>query len=123
MSNKNIETIAPLSSVQEGLLYETICAPESGIHIEQSMYTLTGPLEVAALRQAWQWAMQRHAILRTGFVWKQQNNPLQITLHHAPLSFEVQDWRKLSSEQQRAQAEDYLRQERTRGFDLVHPPL
>src|SRR5262249_41271309 len=122
MDKKNIEAITSLSPAQQGMLYETLWTPGSGIHIEQSIMTLTGELDVAALERAWQWAVNRHAILRTGFVWKGQVEPLQVTLDHVPVALDHQDWRAVSPIEQHLRVESYLSEERRRGFDLSHPP-
>ena len=113
----------PLSPAQEGMFYETIPTPGSGIHVEQSIATLTGSLDVAAFERAWQWGVDRHAILRTGFVWKGQSEPLQVTLKHVSMALDFRDWRGISSVEQHQYVESYLSEERRRGFDLTHPPL
>jgi non-ribosomal peptide synthetase component F len=123
MSRKNIEAINSLSPAQQGMLYETIHAPESGIHIEQSIYTLTGKLNAAAFERVWQWEVDRHTILRTGFVWKEHSEPLQVTLRQVHVAFDYQDWREVSFAEQRTRIENYLKEDRTRGFQLSQPPL
>ncbi|HTK08292.1 MAG TPA: condensation domain-containing protein [Ktedonobacteraceae bacterium] len=123
MNRKNIEDINPLVPVQQGMLYETIRAPGSGIHIEQSMYTLVGKLEITAFERAWQWGIDRHSILRTGFLWKEHAEPLQVTLRQIHVAPKYQDLRGLSPEEQRVRIKDYFREERARGFELSRPPL
>src|SRR2546421_2392104 len=107
MSRKNIESIDSLSPAQQGMLYETIRAPESGIHIEQSTFILTGKLDVAAFERAWQWEVDRHAILRTAFVWKEQAEPFQVALRHVNISLQRCDWRRLTSDEQLKLVETY----------------
>src|SRR5690242_20495700 len=99
MSKKSIESITSLAPAQQGMLYETIRAPESGIHVEQSICTITGALQVAAFEYAWQWVIKRHAVLRTGFVWKEQAEPLQVVLREVALPLQREDWRGLSPEE------------------------
>ncbi len=123
MNKKDIEVINPLSPAQQGMLYESIRAPESGIHIEQVVYTLTGKMDLAAFEQAWQWGVDRHAILRTGFVWKTQVEPLQVTLRRVRMALDYQDWRNIAAVEQQVRLESYLRDDRIRGFQLAQAPL
>src|SRR3954468_17535761 len=100
MSKKSYEAIYPLSPTQQGMLFETLASPESGIHIEQVTCGLRGPLDLAAFERAWQRVIDRHLILRTGFVWKNQDEPLQVALRQVEVPFEQQDWRLLSPTEQ-----------------------
>src|SRR5579885_311234 len=123
MNRKNVESITSLAPAQQGMLYETIRAPKSGIHIEQSVRTITGPLHLPAFVYAWEWAIKRHAVLRTSFVWKDQPEPLQVVLREVALPLQREDWRELSPEEQQERLERYLREDRQRGFVLAQAPL
>src|ERR687885_1169755 len=123
MSKKDVEAIYPLSLSQQGMLFETLSAPGSGIHIEQLMVTLHGDLNFRGFEQAWQRVVERHSLLRTGFVWKNQEQPLQFVLQRVEVTLEKQDWRGLSSSQQQEQLEAVLSADRCQGFNLTRPPL
>ncbi|MCC5669554.1 condensation domain-containing protein [Nostoc sp. CHAB 5784] len=123
MSNKEIEAIYPLSPSQQGILFETLSAQEPGIHIEQLIVTLHGDLNLAAFEQAWQRIVERHSLLRTGFVWKNQDEPLQFVQKQVKVSFKHQDWRGFSSSQQQDQLEAALGADRRSGFNLTKTPL
>jgi len=123
MSKKDVEAIYPLSPSQQGMLFETLSSPGSGIHIEQLMVTLHGDLNLRGFEQAWQRVVERHSLLRTGFVWKNQEQPLQFVLQRVEVTLEKQDWRGLSSSQQQEQLEAVLSADRSQGFNLTKPPL
>ncbi|MBD0265040.1 MAG: condensation protein, partial [Tolypothrix sp. Co-bin9] len=123
MNKKNIEAIYPLSPTQQGMLFETLFAPNSGIHLEQSTFTLQGEVNVLACEQAWHNIIARHSVLRTGFVWKEQEQPLQVVLRQVAVPLEQQDWREYSLLEQQAQLQAYLESDRDRGFNLSQPPL
>jgi non-ribosomal peptide synthetase component F len=123
MNKKNIEAIYPLSPTQQGMLFETLYAPHSGIHLEQSICTLQGNVNVSACEQAWQKMITQHSVLRTGFVWKEQEQPLQVVLRQVAVPLEQQDWRAYSLLEQQAQLQAYLQSDRDRGFNLSQPPL
>jgi hypothetical protein len=40
-SDRNIESIYPLSPMQQGMLFHTLQAPDSGVYCEQTNYSLT----------------------------------------------------------------------------------
>ncbi|MCC5648476.1 condensation domain-containing protein [Nostoc sp. XA013] len=123
MNKKNIEAIYPLSPTQQGMLFETLFAPNSGIHLEQSICTLQGNVNVSAFEQAWQKIIARHSVLRTGFVWKEQEQPLQVVLRQVAVPLEQQDWREYSLPEQQAKLQAYLQSDRDRGFNISQPPL
>jgi len=60
MKMDNLEDIYELSPLQQGLLFHTIYAPQSGVYFEQFSWTLKGNLNATALRQAWQRVVDRH---------------------------------------------------------------
>jgi non-ribosomal peptide synthetase component F/alpha-ketoglutarate-dependent taurine dioxygenase len=123
MHQKAIETIYPASPAQQGMLFATLSAPESGYHIEQLVCRLSGKLDVAAFEQSWQRVIDRHAILRTVFVWKDQDAPLQVVLRQVNVPLERQDWRSLSPIEQTEKLSHVLHHQRIQGFSLSTAPL
>ncbi|MGH8473947.1 MAG: condensation domain-containing protein, partial [Gammaproteobacteria bacterium] len=105
---KDIEAIYPLSPSQQGMLIETLSAPRSGIHVEQSVLRLDSDFDLKAFTQAWQQVMERHPVLRTAFVWEDLEEPLQTVLRRVKLPLKRQDWRSLAPSQQRERLEHYL---------------
>lgn len=120
---KSIIDIYPLSFAQQGMLYDTLKAPESGIHIEQFVCTITGNLDVTAFREAWQRVINHYAILRTGFVWEADPEPVQVVLGKVDSILRQQDWRDLSQDEQNERLQAYLYEERHKPFKLSRPPL
>jgi amino acid adenylation domain-containing protein len=121
--NKNLEAIYPLSPMQQGMLFHTLYAPNSGMYVEQLVCTLNGNLNVKAFHQAWQRVVERHQILRTLFVWEQSKQPLQIVCKTANLPWFDLDWQELSLVEQQQRLEKLLQSERKKGFKLDQAPL
>ncbi|HEX7184126.1 MAG TPA: amino acid adenylation domain-containing protein [Thermoanaerobaculia bacterium] len=119
----NIEAIYPLSPMQQGMLFHILAEGESGAYFRQSIWTLPGKLDGPALRKAWECVVERHAILRTAFVWKGLEEPLQVVRKVVSLSWEEMDWRYLASTNQESRLDSWLRDQRRRGFDLTRAPL
>ncbi len=118
-----IEAIYPLSPMQEGMLFHTLYAPGSGVYCVQLNYTLQGRLNVAAFQQSWQQVMQRHAVLRTMFMWERRENPLQVVRRQVKLPWTEYDWRGVSPEAQQNQLEALLQADRQQEFDPAKAPL
>ena len=112
-----------LSFMQQGMLFNSLYAPKSGINVEQLICNLHEDLNISAFKQAWQQVVDRHPILRTSFCWEDVNEPLQEVQRHVTIPFEEQDWRDLSAKQQEQQLESYLHADRQRGFQINEAPL
>jgi amino acid adenylation domain-containing protein/non-ribosomal peptide synthase protein (TIGR01720 family) len=123
MNKKNIENIYPLSPMQQGMLFHTLSAPESGVYVVQSCYTFTKTINIAAFGQAWQQVINQHPILRTSFYWKQHKEPFQVVHRYVELPWQEYDWQSLSVVEQQENLEAFLQTDRQKGFDISHPPL
>jgi amino acid adenylation domain-containing protein len=120
---ENIEDLYPLSPIQNGMLFHTLFAPGSGVYVIQVSCALRGDLNIKALEQAWQQVVQRHAILRSSFVWETLDRPLQAVHRHVELPLEQQDWRALSPAAQQEALAGWLKDDRRRGFAPDDAPL
>ena len=116
-----LEAIYPLSPMQQGMLFHTLYAPESGEYVEQMAIRLDGELNVLAFQQAWQEVVARHAVLRTSFYWEKLEKHLQVVHTQVELPWTQQDWRALTEPEK--QLEAYLAAERKQGFELEQAPL
>jgi amino acid adenylation domain-containing protein len=118
-----IEDIYPLSPMQESMLIHALTAPGSEIGFEQACHRIDGPLQVAAFQAAWQAAMDRHAILRTSFVWEGLSRPLQRVHARLRFLFRLDDWSDLPPAEQERRRAALLLEDRREGFRLDRPPL
>jgi amino acid adenylation domain-containing protein len=120
---KNIETMYPLSPMQQGMLFHTLLTPDAGVYIPQVCFDLIGTLDSAALQQAWQDVLNQHAPLRTAFYWERRDKPFQVVFRQVTLPWKTQDWQALPFAEHPARLEEFLQRDRQQGFDLQHPPL
>jgi amino acid adenylation domain-containing protein/non-ribosomal peptide synthase protein (TIGR01720 family) len=120
---RQVHDLYPLSPMQEGLLFHTLYAPESGVYFEQFHFTLEGELNLSAFQQAWQQIINRHTILRTGFVWEGLEKPAQIVYKQVKLPWVQLDWRELTTIEQQKRLVAFLTQDKKSGFDLTKAPL
>lgn len=120
---KNVEDIYPLSPMQQGMLFETLSAPSSGIYVEQLSCPISGSLDVAAFARAWQLVIERHPVLRTAFVWEKLEHPLQVVRQQIKLPYTWLDWSELDPPAQQERLRHHLETDRRTGFELVRAPL
>ncbi|MEA5624694.1 condensation domain-containing protein, partial [Nostoc sp. UHCC 0251] len=120
---QNIEDIYPLSPMQEGMLFESLYAPDEGVYFEQITCTFTGNLNVSVFSQAWQQVVARHSIFRTAFVWESLSQPVQVVYRQVPVTVDTLDWQELSNIEQQAQLKTFLVEQRQQGLQLSQTPL
>ncbi|HED09977.1 MAG TPA: amino acid adenylation domain-containing protein [Caldithrix abyssi] len=120
---ENIQDIYPLSPMQQGMLFHTLYAPESGNYTEQMSAVFNGTLNTGAFKNAWQAVLNRHDVLRTAFVWEDVEEPLQVVHENLELPFELLDWSDRDTEAQNRALDDLRLRERDRGFELTDAPL
>ena len=120
---ENIADIYELSPMQQGLLFHTLYAPDSGVYFNQFSCTLHGNLNVAAFQHAWQQVVEKHPILRTAFYWEELEKPLQVVHRQVEIPWQQHDWRNLSATKQQEQLAAFLKGDREQGFELNQAPL
>jgi amino acid adenylation domain-containing protein len=113
----------PLSPMQQGMLFHSLYAPQSGVYVQQLVCTLRENLQIAAFKHAWQRVIARHPILRTSVRWEGDAEPVQEVQQQVSLPWEAYDWRGMSAPQQAHCLETYLHDDRQRGFVLTSAPL
>jgi amino acid adenylation domain-containing protein/non-ribosomal peptide synthase protein (TIGR01720 family) len=123
MTIENLEDLYELSPLQQGMLFHTLYAPESGVYFSHVTCILDGDLDAPAFQRACQRVVDRHAVLRTSFHWENLDKPLQAVHRQAKLPVDEHDWRDLTPIEQQARLASYLVEDRARGFVLSEPPL
>lgn len=121
-SGDNIEAVYPLSPMQQGMLFHSMHAPDTGVYIIQWCCTFE-KLNVRAFARAWQAMIDRHSILRTAFVWKGLEEMLQVVGKQVELPWTELDWRMLTVEEQQMRIAALLEQDRSTGFEMGRAPL
>ena len=122
-TNGQIEDLYPLSPMQEGMLFHSLYAPESGIYTTQLVCELNGHLNEEMFEMAWQAAVDAYVVLRTGFEWKALEQPVQVVRRSAKVRVKREDWTSLGRAEQEKKLEEYLRHDREQEFDMKQPPL
>ena len=118
-----IEDVYPLTPLQNGLLFHSLMAPESGIYVNQATCSLPADLDVQLFRQAWERLIQRHGVLRTVFLWNRLEEPRQVVRESFALAWQALDWRGLPSDEQQRRLEELRHRERHTPLPLNEAPL
>ncbi|HEY0736108.1 MAG TPA: condensation domain-containing protein, partial [Herpetosiphonaceae bacterium] len=123
MDRPRIEDSYPLLPLQQGMLFNHLYAPDSGVDIVQVVCAFHEDLQVDMFQRAWQHVVARHAVLRTAFRWAGVAEPIQEIHAQVDLPFVMHDWRDRAPGAWRAELEAYIRADRLRGFELTEAPL
>ena len=120
---ENIADIYELSPMQQGMLFHTLYAPQSGVYFEQLLFTLQGHLNVAAFKQAWIQIISRYPVFRTSFHWDEVDKPLQVVHTDVDLPWEEINWIGLTTDAQEERLNTFIENDRQQGFNLNRAPL
>jgi amino acid adenylation domain-containing protein/non-ribosomal peptide synthase protein (TIGR01720 family) len=115
---QKVQDLYPLSPMQQGMLFHSVYDGGGTAYVTQLRIDVQG-LQVARFRNAWQQVVERHDVLRTGFLSMAQP-PLQWVARSVVLPFVEHDWRGRTDQ---AQATEALALEQQAAFDLAAPPL
>lgn len=121
LDERAIEDVFPLAPTQEGMLFHSLEAAGTGLYVSQLSVEVRG-LDAERLVRAWQAMVERHAVLRTGFLWQSGlARPLQLVWRRAGAPVTRLDWRGLDDVDARLAA--HVAAELRREFDFAAPPL
>ncbi|GLZ29127.1 hypothetical protein Lesp02_13170 [Lentzea sp. NBRC 105346] len=110
-----VADVLPLSPLQRGFLFHALYdADAPDVYVVQTVFEVTGPLDVPALRAAAEALLRRHPHLAVGFHYEGLDFPVQIV----PADIEV-PWSEIETDD----LERTLAEDRARRFDPVRPPL
>src|SRR5438270_14059281 len=103
-----MEVIYPLYPKQQWMRYHTLNAPDSGIYMQQVTCGLKGNLNVVAFERAWQEVINRHPVLRSAFLWRDLDDPLQIVGRTVKIPLQFFDRQTFSPTEQQIEIERLL---------------
>ena len=119
----SIEDMYPLSATQQGLLFHSLLSPHAGIYVPQIVLTLSGQIDSVVLKGCWLRALVRHSVLRTGFQWKQRDEPFQVVYRDVELPWIEQDWSAQSNAEHDRKLKGRSRRQSDHSFQLAFPTV
>lgn len=123
MDPRNVADIYPLSPIQKTVLLHELHNQDSRNHCGRLTCEIHCDLDMQVFKQAWQQIINRHQILRTSFVLKRLDKPVQVVHKHLGFSLEKHDWRGMGRIEQQQRWGTLLESDAARGFDLSQAPL
>jgi amino acid adenylation domain-containing protein/non-ribosomal peptide synthase protein (TIGR01720 family) len=112
-----LDDIYPLSAAQQGMLFHSLFEAGTQTYFVQLSCHFAN-LNAQAFRRAWNEVIQRHGMLRTGFLWEGLDEPVQIVRKTVEQPWQEFDARHLEPADQEAEWKTFLIEDRKRGFDL-----
>ena len=117
-----LDNAYPLTPLQQGMLYERLKSPDSRVYIAYIVIDITGELDSALLKKAWQHAVQQHETLRTRFLWEGLEEPLQLVNSSVELDWVECDSSQVSLSPSESPFEYWLNHERSKPLPLTDTP-
>ena len=101
---RGVEDIYPLSPMQQGMLFHALRDGVDDVYVNQIGLEVFG-FDADKLKAAWQAVSDRHAALRTGFVWEHlSGSTQQVVYRHVAVPFVEEDWRDRAAALERSGA-------------------
>lgn len=117
--NKEIESIYPLSNLQQGLLFHSTAKDDP--YVAQLYWNISSSINQSDFKKAWRTLIEENAVLRTSFHQIESSPPLQIVHKTASLDWHEYDWTGLSESQFKRKLTQLLAKDKTWNFDLQQP--
>ncbi|NRN65836.1 hypothetical protein GC106_30510, partial [Kibdelosporangium sp. 4NS15] len=122
-----VTDIYPLTPMQAGMVFHSLVGAAqgdpSGSYFNQVQFRLSGVADPRALGTAWQRVTERTPVLRSGVVWEELDDPVQVVRRDITMPVVHLDWSDLTPEHRDERLGDYLERDRAEGIDLAAPPL
>ena len=120
---EELEDAYPMTKMQAGMIYHSQYRAETAIYHSIIKVELSGKLDVEAMREAIRRLVKRHGSLRTTFDLTSYSEPMQMVWREMEAPLEVEDIRGLSEQEQERRVEEWVEEEKGRGFELKRGPL
>jgi amino acid adenylation domain-containing protein len=120
----NLSDVWPLTPMQSGMLFESMLS-DSGYdaYRMQTVFTFSGRVDPARMREAGQGLLDRHPALRAAFAPDTQGDLVQLVVDGVQLPWQELDLRTLVPEEREEAFERFLADDQAVPFDLATPPL
>jgi len=126
-TSQTIDRCYPLFPLQKGLLFHGVYTAGSEAYVTQLVWETPKniPLNINALKQAFNALIARHDSLRAYFIWEGLDEPLHRIKASVEVPWQIYDWanNKESTLSFDARLSTFLKADREVGFQLDIPPL
>ncbi|MBN2535254.1 MAG: hypothetical protein JXB88_20410, partial [Spirochaetales bacterium] len=121
--SKNIENILGLSPMQEGMLFHHLLDEKNDIYVLQMKMILEGELNIDFLKESYMKLIKKYDIFRSAIVYKEVKVPRLVILKEREGEFNHEDITHLDNQEQDRFIEEFINNDRMKGFDFEHDIL
>ena len=108
--------------LQQACVARSLLAPSGGHYLQQLVCEWSEPLQTDAWKRAWDFVTGRHEVLRASFHWNHTGEMVQDFADMVVVPMEIVRADSIAANRDQIVA-DFLRADRTRGFNLAAAPL
>lgn len=123
LNRNNVETILPLTPLQEGILFQYLINESSDEYLEQLDLRLVGSIHPTWFADAWKSVVSAHPALRTLFRWEKLDNPVQVVLKQHEPKITYLDFSSYSKQSREADWQAFIAEDRANLFALTDVPF
>jgi fengycin family lipopeptide synthetase D len=123
LDKKNIENIAALTPLQEGMLFHYLKNPKNDDYFEQLSLDISGEIDMKSFEKAWNLVLETNEMLRTVFRWEKMKNPVQMALKTHRFKPRYYDLSGAAPGEKRKIIEKIKIKDRKKKFDLKEVPF
>ncbi|QXU43276.1 non-ribosomal peptide synthetase [Pedobacter sp. D749] len=124
MSSNKIQSVYPLTPMQEGMLFHFLYDEKDSAYFEQVSYALKGVLNIDIFKKSVAQLVSRHDALRTSIVYEGVSNPMQVVLTEREIQFQYKDLRQKGNDILKSQCiEQYKAEDKEKSFNLTNDIL
>lgn len=110
--------LLPIGSLQRSMVLASLRAPCDGVYLVQDVCELVGLVDIPLLRGAWREVVDRHPAIRSAVLLREQD-PAGFRLDAGVAGYwRDEDTSNLPADLRRERLENFLREDRERGFDF-----
>ncbi|MEW2513259.1 non-ribosomal peptide synthase/polyketide synthase [Streptomyces sp. NPDC046870] len=120
---RDVADIYPLTPMQAGMLFHSLLEPAGRTYVNQVQLVLSGVTDPHVLAEAWQHTADANTVLRTGLVWQETREPLQVVRHRATVPVTHLDWTGWPADREARELDRLVAEDRRAGIDLGTAPL
>ncbi|MEU3648453.1 non-ribosomal peptide synthase/polyketide synthase [Lentzea sp. NPDC034063] len=120
---RTVEDVYPLTPAQRGMVFHGVSQGDQGVYFQQLTFVLDGVRDSRTLAQSFQHAVDQNPVCRSGIVWEDVDEPVQVVRSEASIPVSILDWSDLSAADRAQQLAEFLAVDRELGLDLRTAPL
>ncbi|MEP0264418.1 amino acid adenylation domain-containing protein [Dokdonia sp.] len=128
LDRKNISSMYGLSPVQEGILFHSTYLYNSETKGNTTYHTqfdvgFSSKLDMDMFKESWQYVINKHTILRTGFIYDKVNIPIQFVNKEVEVPLRFIDVTNSTDQEKEAKYQALKNEDRFEDFSFTNPPL